>query len=550
MPTTLDDLAQHRYDLLVVGADIHGVYAAFEAASRGLAVALIDRDDIASDLTSTPPRTIHGGLQALGRGRLTKAGRLNAERRTWARLAPHYVRPLPFLIGTYRWTRRSRWLLRAGFAAHDVLTRHRNADVAPELHLPKARLESAAATRRLFPGIAPAGLSGGAIWYDYHVPHAERVTWSVALAAERAGARLATHIDVVSPIANAGRIAGVRLRDAITGVEHDVETSSVLLAGGAALTEIGPRFGVTPAARLVGVTCVVIDRPARDIALVARAASGRPLVMVPWRGRTIVHALHVNGDSGRSADVVGALLDEARTAFPALNAQVPDVRVVQRGLAPAERRAGPPAPLVMPAIERHARDGSRGVVSLAGASFAFARVGAVAAVRAVSAELSRPLAGARSRIETLPHAGIADTEGRLVETARDLDLEIDPEVAGHLVSWYGTEAPDVVRFSAGRGLLDRVSPGSPVILGEIAYAAAVAGARRLTDVVLRRTPLGATGHPGGAAVARAASLLGAELGWTDARRSEEAARLDATYPAGAGAPTAPQTPETPTSRRP
>jgi hypothetical protein len=69
------------------------------------------------------------------------------------------VRPLPFLIGTYRFTKRSRLALRAGFAAYDLIGRRRNVDVPTELHLPKGKVESAAATRKLFPGIAPARIS-------------------------------------------------------------------------------------------------------------------------------------------------------------------------------------------------------------------------------------------------------------------------------------------------------------------------------------------------------------------------------------------------------
>src|SRR4029434_7457840 len=122
---------------------------------------------------------IHGGLRALQSGHIGKVREQIVERRTWARIAPHLVRPLPFLIGTYRFTKRSRWMLRAGFAAYDFLGRSRNVGVPSELHLPKSRLESAATTRRLFPGVKVAGLTGGAVWDDYPVTHPDRLQWTM-----------------------------------------------------------------------------------------------------------------------------------------------------------------------------------------------------------------------------------------------------------------------------------------------------------------------------------------------------------------------------------
>ena len=144
MQRHFDALGGRRLDLLVVGGGIHGLFAAYEAASRGLSVALVETRDFGGGVTFNHQRTLHGGLRALQSGNLLKARRQIAERRTWAIIAPHLVRPLPFLVGTYRFTSRSRTVFRLGFAVYDTLGRRRNAGVAPELHLPRTRLESRA----------------------------------------------------------------------------------------------------------------------------------------------------------------------------------------------------------------------------------------------------------------------------------------------------------------------------------------------------------------------------------------------------------------------
>src|SRR5262245_58726711 len=93
------DLAATRYDLVVVGGGIHGLFAAYDAATRGLSVALVERDDFGSGLSFNHQRIIHGGLRDLSVGRVQKARRQMVERRAWARMAPHLLRPLPFLVG-------------------------------------------------------------------------------------------------------------------------------------------------------------------------------------------------------------------------------------------------------------------------------------------------------------------------------------------------------------------------------------------------------------------------------------------------------------------
>src|SRR6476646_1212341 len=134
MPRTRTDLSVARWDLLVVGGGIHGLFAAYDAAARGLSVALVEASDFGSGLSFNHQRTLHGGLRALQGASVGKTRRQIAERTTWARIAPHLITPLPFLVGTYGWTTRSRWALRAGLRLYDWLGRHRNRGITTELH--------------------------------------------------------------------------------------------------------------------------------------------------------------------------------------------------------------------------------------------------------------------------------------------------------------------------------------------------------------------------------------------------------------------------------
>jgi glycerol-3-phosphate dehydrogenase len=528
------DLASTRHDVLVIGGGIHGLLAAYDAASRGLSVALIERGDFGGGLSSHHQRTIHGGLRDVGALRVGKARRQIAERRAWARMAPHLIRPLPFLVGTYGLGARSRLALAAGFRVYDWLGRGRNDGVAPELHLPKSRLESLTTARRLFPGIATRQLTGGAVWYDYQTIHPDRLNWTVALAAMAAGARLANYVEAVGPLIEHGQVAGVRARDLSSGHEIDVPARTTLLAAGAGLPALHRTFGVTGAPSLVRAMNLLLARPAHDIAVAARGQSGRMLTAVPWRGLVLVGTFQSDSvidpaEPGPWPAVDGLLADLNQT-FPALSARAPDVRVVHHGLVPAATGGSRVELLSTPRVMTHTGDGKPNVFSLVGVKYTTARHAAELAIDAVSRHLGGRTGPCRTAHTSLPHAGIADVEGRLLETLRAVDAVLDRDVITHLTSWYGTEASSVVEFCAERQLLERVAPGSPVLAGEIAYAVEHAGALHLADVVFRRTPLGSAGHPGSAALARAAAVMGDVRGWSDDEQQRERLAVERIYP--------------------
>jgi glycerol-3-phosphate dehydrogenase len=534
MPRDVDAFAARRYDLLVVGGGIHGLFAAYDAAGRGLSVGLVERGDFGGGLSFNHQRTIHGGLRALERGNLRKAGRHIHERRTWARIAPHLLRPLPFLIGTYRFSRRSRWVVKAGFRAYDLVGRRRNADVSPELHLPKAKLESAAATRRLFPGIREAGLTGGAVWYDYQTTHPDRLTWTVALAARQAGADLVNYVEAIGPLKAGAAVHGARVRDGLSGREYDVEAAQTILAAGSRLAPLESAFGVGGAPPLLRAMNALLDRPARDIATAAVSPSGRTLTAVPWRGYLLVGTHQStepvsHEETGPPAAAVDALLADLNATFPRVQAGRQDVRLLHYGLVPAVAHRGGTDLMPEARVVRHAASGTPGVLSIVGVKYTTARATAERAVDAACAELGRRHTHCRTEAVPLPHAGIADVEGRLEETLRAAGVTLDRDVVDHLAGWYGTEASDLLRFAASANLLSRLEAGVPILEGEIAYAVAHAQAVHLTDAVLRRTPLGSAGSPGAAAILRAADVMGTALGWTPAQREAECAAVDAVY---------------------
>src|SRR3982751_4560024 len=114
MTRDLDQVTGRTFDLLVVGGGIYGLTIAYDAAQRGLSVALVERNDFGSGASFNHLRTIHGGLRYLQSLDVARARESVRERRTIARIAPQAVRPMPFAVPLYRSLLRGKTAMRAG----------------------------------------------------------------------------------------------------------------------------------------------------------------------------------------------------------------------------------------------------------------------------------------------------------------------------------------------------------------------------------------------------------------------------------------------------
>ncbi len=534
MIRNLPRLADTVFDLLVVGGGIHGLAAAYDASERGLAVALVERGDFGGGLSFNHQRTVHGGLRSLQSFDVGRARESIHERRALARIAPHLLRPMPFLMGTYRSLTRGRVALRAGFRLDAYLGRRRNRDIVPELHLPAARLVSRAACTRLFPGIRTENLTGGAMWYDYQTVEPHRLTLAFALAADAHGAALANHVEAREALRNGGRVAGMRVRDLLTGDDFDVRARVTLNAAGSSAGRVMTLFGVTRPFPLVKTMNLVTTRPVSELALAAAGADGRTLTLVPWHGRALVgtsqgpettEAPEVTITAGE----IDAFLADVNHAFPALRIGRDDVTLVHRGLVPAARgRDGRPTLRAHSAVVDHTADGAPGAITVVGVKYTTGRGVAARALDAVEKRLGRRPTRCRTETQALPGAGIADVEALAIENIRRGQLHLDEDVLRAITRVFGTRCPGVLALAVEQPVLaGRLAPGCPVIKAEVVHAVREEMAVSLADVVLRRTSLAHTEAPAREAVGAAAALMAAELGWDHARVEAERAALEA-----------------------
>jgi glycerol-3-phosphate dehydrogenase len=130
MQRELPALAETVYDLLVIGGGIHGACVAWDATTRGLSVALVERRDFCSATSANSLKIIHGGLRYLQHADFRRMRESIRERTTLMRIAPHLVHPLPVLIPTYGHGTQGRGVLALALIVNDLvgLDRKRSRD--------------------------------------------------------------------------------------------------------------------------------------------------------------------------------------------------------------------------------------------------------------------------------------------------------------------------------------------------------------------------------------------------------------------------------------
>ena len=533
-------LADRRFDLIVVGAGFYGAVAAWDATLRGLSVALIDQGDFGGATSFNNLKTLHGGLRSLQSLNFAQMRLFIRERRALARVAPHLVQPLAFVVPTYRHPARSTLAMRAALAINDVVSRDRHQGLTdPSLHLPGGRIVSRDECLRLNPVIAPQGVTGGAVWHDYQMHNTDRMTLSFVLSTADAGGVVGNYVQATGLLREGKRIHGVRVRDVLTEDAFDIGADAVLNATGpwaaSFLETLGQRTA-TPAPRLSRAMNLVIRHVDIPQACGGRAA-GRFLFLAPWRHVSLVGTSHDVHEGLPDALAVSrwdveTFLADAREAFPGANLATGDVRLVHRGLLPMVSGHGHDVRLLREsAVVDHAREGAQGLVSMFGVRYTTARATAERAVDAIFRQRGTQQPPACRTAETPVAGGAITNKEQFLRAVALRDVEgVSREMLRHLAVTYGTQYDAVLQLLREDPTLAQPLGRQCTVSGaEILYAIRHEAAIGLSDALIRRTEAGSAGHPGGDAIERAGEILRRELTWDEWRLSREIADVEAFY---------------------
>ncbi len=524
----VERLRRERFDLLVVGGGITGAGVAWDAASRGLRVALVEKQDVASGTSSRSTKLLHGGLRYLQQADVLLVRQALHERGVVGRLAPHLVELTPFLFPIYGgW--RERATLAAGLALYDALAIGSGA--------PRHQWLETAATRRLAPGLAEPGLAGAYVYRDAQTDDARMVV-EVLAGAVAHGAAVANRVAMREVVRRNGVVTGAAVEDLVTGEAFQVDAPVVVVAAGVWLEDIvAPRAGHPRVLPAKGVHLFVpIDGFPRDAAVYGSTTrDGRLFFIVPWLGVAMIGTT----DSPYAGDLAAPvtlpeemdyLLEAANRAFPHAGLGRGDVLATQAGLRPLVSIAGRDGrPTRSLSREDRVWELEPGLVAIAGGKLTTFRHMAQRVVDVAARRLTGPRGAGASVTSTKSLGGFARPMGVAEFAAwRDGALAGATGPAGRefraaMIARYGARFPVLEAM-----VEDDPSLAAPLVPGdarvgstraEAAYGIRHEQAGSVGDVLARRLRVALLTRDQGRSAARdVASLLARELGWSDGRR--------------------------------
>jgi glycerol-3-phosphate dehydrogenase len=512
-------LTGRQFDLLICGGGIYGAWVAYDAALRGLRVAIVEQGDWACATSSASSKLIHGGLRYLETYDFKLVRKALAERRRLLEAAPHRVWPLRFGVPVYADSRIGSLQLKAGLILYDFLAGLSGADRAGKDIVHRHFGRKAFAER--FPFLRGTGLKGGFTYGDAQTDDARLVLELIAGAME-AGAVCVNYCRMTGYIEAGGQASGATLQDRLGRNSAQVPARQIVNTSGqwTAASEQGRDW-----CRLSkGVHLVMPALPTDEALLLTARSDGRVFFMIPWYGMTLIGTTDTDyrGELDHVAvetEEVDYLLAEANHYFDKawtekdMVGSYAGLRVMKHSDA-----ASPSA------VSRdwELKTASNGVHYSIGGKITSAREDAACMVNTVCSQLGVdvPCQTMSRRFPWAPEQDYLEWSAAI--TARARQLGIDQESAKWLARRHGKRAEEVLRkVENDAKLAERIAPALPFIYADLLFSACDEMVMHLHDLLRRRMPLLILARFAENDLRRIAATVAPVMGWDEAAINRE-----------------------------
>lgn len=334
-PQIIQHLQTKQFDLLIIGGGITGAGIALDAASRGLSVALVEKNDFAFGTSSRSTKLIHGGLRYLKQLEFGLVKEVGSERAVVHKLAPHLVIPEKMLLPLSEGKSMGYWLTSIGLKIYDWLAGVKEEDRRKMLTRPQ--------TLKAEPLLKKEGINGGALYAEYRTDDA-RLTIEIMKTAARHGATVLNYAKVIGFQYDAsGKITGATVRDELNQKELAINASICVNATGPWVDEVrqadhtisGKRLHLTKGVH------IVVDRSVLPVqqAVYFEVTDGRMVFAIPRLNKTYIGTTDTTYKASKeevyaSQADVDYLVDAVNQNFEGVNLKASQVQASWAGLRP------------------------------------------------------------------------------------------------------------------------------------------------------------------------------------------------------------------------
>ena len=492
------------WDMLVVGGGATGVGVAIDAAARGYDVLLLEQSDFGKGTSSRSTKLAHGGVRYLEQGNIRLVMDALKERGLLLENAPHLVQELAFVVPHYDWWEAPFYGL--GLKLYQLL--------AGKYGLGASRMLSREETLEHQPGLKPAGLRGGAVYYDGQFDDARLLIHMVATAFEQ-GATLLNYVEVTGLTKNSqGLVDGVSARDVEKGNEFRAPAKVVINATGAFSDQLRRRADPAAEPMIVlsqGIHLVFEPSflPGESAIMVPHTGDGRVLFAIPWHGHTLVGTTDTPIEAAtlepvameREIELILATAGQYLTKAPTRE----DVLSVFAGIRPLVRAAGRASTAAL-SRDHVVHTDQSGLVTICGGKWTTYR------------QMAEDCVDQAAALAQLPQKPCV---------THHLQIHGFHEAAKQFGSLavYGSDAYEIRRLiEADAGLGEPLHPALPYVKAEVIWAARHEMARTVEDTLARRTRALFLNARAALEMASAvADLMASELGWNEVTRTKQLA---------------------------
>jgi glycerol-3-phosphate dehydrogenase len=520
MQRDFSQLKNQKFDVIVCGGGIYGAWTAYDAALRGLKVAIVDKGDWACATSSASSKLIHGGLRYLETFDFKLVKKTLAERRMLLRAAPHRVWPLRFGVPVYKNSRIGPFRLKIGLTLYDFL-----AGNVPTTQ--KHQYHSKADFIKHFPYLVPDGLTGGFTYFDAQTDDA-RFVLELIDGACSAGVACINYCEVTELIEKNGKISGAILHDRINDETIEVDAPQVVDTTG----RWSPLFqNDTDCCQLTKGIHLIMPKTLKDEALLLTAKTdGRVFFIIPWYGLTLLGTTDTNYDGDIenvpiTSEDINYLLNEANQVLKTVNWTEQDIIGKFAGLRVLQQSSNDSPSSI--SRDWTLKTSQNGLLSSIGGKFTSAREDTAVIVDTLCNNLGIQ-AACQTFGNTFPWLSGTDYQSLLdISLLKAQQLGIERDSAFWLVRRHGNRVPEIFQLCEDdQELTKRIKPELPFIMADLVFCVRHEMVMHLDDLLRRRIPLLILAKTTPAELNYLANTTAKILGWNAKKTNAEMAKIN------------------------
>ena len=540
MERFIDNYKGKEFDLIIVGGGITGATVAYEAASRGISVALLEKSDFGAATSAATSKMIHGGLRYLSTFEFSLVRESLKERRVLTNIAPNFVHPVPFLFSIYKNGKTSNSMMKVGMLLYELFSFDKNWLWDKSKKMPFHKGVSAKTVKKLIPNAIKKDLVGAQIYYDCSSHSPERLTLAFIKSAVKSGASVANYTEVNDFILEDKEkyksVKGVIVTDKLSGKRHNIRAKLVINCAGPwadiLLDKAKKNIDNQVLRRSEGIHFVTKKLVDKYI-FTGETSNGKHFFLVPYRNHTLIGTTDKEyigkpDDYKVTKKAITELLNDVNQSFGE-NEKIAykDILYAYGGLRPlvedqtedvynASRKFE---------ITGEKKNGIIGLITVEGGKFTTSRLLAEKAIDKVLKILDLPKKRSVSKEQYLSTSSIKNFN-KFIEEKQKQYLDFLPKQIEYLVRSYGTEIDNIFSVTGvNKELLEPLNEDGEN-LAQVLFAIHNEMARTLADILLRRTGIALLGHPGKATIEKVSKLAAKELGWNEQKRKEEIYKME------------------------